>query len=397
MSPGCFYSRFPLIFWVKQDHSAVGLTPAKEPRVKRNVSEWLKPATISKTLRIGFLPLNDCAPLVVAREFGLFKKYGLDVELRRRLSWRDIHQQFAYNELEAAHVEAALPFLINVGLTSDIFPTVTGMLLSLQGNAITISRELWDSGVHDPVGLSERLHKNWGHKTFTFAVDLPFSAEYFLLCEWLKQGGLIPSSQVRIIKASPVEMYPMLKLGYLDGYCAGEPWNSVAVQAGVGVCVATSATLAPLHADKALVVRQEFAERRSDEHELLIAALIEACEICDKPGHRKEIAKLLSRREYVDAPVEAIKRALVGPLDPKENGSRSLHGMNIFHGYHANSPTLARSRWLTGQMHRYFRWRKRPLGLDNVFKPDIFKRAKKLVRANIPAEEDAESRLAVNA
>lgn len=338
------------------------------------------PKARSKPIRIGFLPLNDCAPLVVAHELGLFAKYGLSVELRRRPSWAELHYNFLYGELDAAHAPGTLPFLMRLGLTSingESCPTVTGLVLSLQGNAITVSRELWDQGVRDAASLNDLLHRNWGRRTYQFAVDLPFSSEYFLLCQWLRTGGVTPLAQVPIIKTPPAEMFPMLKLGYLAGYCVGEPWTSVAVQAGVGMCVATSLDLAPLHPEKILLARGTFATQRADEHERLIAALLEACIFCEQPRNREQVCSWLARPQYVNAPAECIESGLAGLLQGKHSKNHSLEGLNIFQRHRANEPTAARAAWITGQLHRFFRWKTRPTGFEGIFRPDIFRNARR--------------------
>ena len=331
-----------------------------------------------RPLRVGFLPLNDCAPVVVALEYGYFRNYGLSVELQREPSWRELHDKLIYQEMEAAHAPGALPFLINLGVTPARWPCVTGIVLSLQGNAITVSRELWDDGVRDAASLGERISRNRSKRTYAFAVDLPFSSEYFLLCQWLRTGGLAPLSQVRILKVPPAEMFPMLKLGYIDGYCVGEPWTSLAVQAGAGMCVTTSAVLAPVHPEKILLVREEFSRRRAEEHERLIAALLEACAFCDQLQNRKELCELLAQPQYVNAPIESLQAGLIGPLAPKDTHSWPLHGLNIFSRYKANDPTRARAGWITGQLHKYFGWRQRPSWLDDVFRRDIYLKGLKL-------------------
>jgi ABC-type nitrate/sulfonate/bicarbonate transport system substrate-binding protein len=317
----------------------------------------------------------------VAKEYGIFEKYGLSVELRRRPSWKDIHRELAYRELEAAHAPAALPFLMNLGITPLQARCVTGLLLGMQGNAITISEELWRKGVRDAGSLSKEIVRTKGKRVFTFAVDLPFSSEYFLLCQWLREGGLMPLRTVRILKVPPAEMFPMLKLGYLDGYCTGEPWASLAVDAGLGRCVSTSATLAPLHPEKALIVREDFALKRNEEHERMIAALMEACAFCDKEENREELCELLARSHYVNAPIECFEAGLVGNGDPEESGLHSLNGLNIFQRYRANDPTASRAAWITGQLHRYFRWKRKPEAFEGIFRRDIFQRARKLVKA----------------
>ncbi len=134
----------------------------------------LKPGTLkivrkTKPLRVGFLPTNDCAPLVVAKEYGLFKKHGLSVELKQESSWKQLHQEIVYREIDAAHAPAALPFLMNLGITPSQARCVTGLVLSLQGNAITISQELWRKGVRDAAGLGREIAKSRGKRIYTFA------------------------------------------------------------------------------------------------------------------------------------------------------------------------------------------------------------------------------------
>jgi ABC-type nitrate/sulfonate/bicarbonate transport system substrate-binding protein len=286
--------------------------------MKRNKTTVLRILKKSKPLMVGFLPENDCAPLVMAQELGLYTKYGLSVELRREVSWRNIQDKVVHRRLDAGHVPAALPFLMNLGLTPEKCPSVTGLVLSLQGNAITLSRELWNRGVRDPQSLREQIVRERRPRTYTFGVSCPLASQYALMCQWLRAADIPPSTEIRIMPVPPSQVFPMLKLGCLDGYCAGEPWTSVAVQAGVGVCVATSASLAPLHPEKVLLVRKDFAEKRADEHERLIAALLEACRYCDQPENRNQICELLALPCYVNAPPSsASKQASWGPLDPR--------------------------------------------------------------------------------
>jgi two-component system, oxyanion-binding sensor len=337
-------------------------------------------------LRIGFLPVSDCAPVVYAYEAGLFAKYELEVELRRELSWADVRDKVIYGELDAAHAPATLPFLANLGLESDQSACVSGMVISLQGNGITVSRELWERGVRDASTLREQVYRTWGKRTYTFGIVFPFTAQDFLLRQWLRSGGIVPEVEVRLIVVPPAQMYPMLKLGYIDGFCAGEPWNSVATQAGVGVCLATSAELAPLHPEKVLVVRQSFSIGRADEHERMLAAILEACAFCDHPQNRLMLSEMLAHRHYVNAPVECIKAGLVGPF---ESHGRQMEGppdMSIFHRNQTNDPSDDKAAWVMNHLCELLeqKFAKR-LGsgrapvLQNVFRRDIFERAKVLV------------------
>ncbi len=338
-------------------------------------------------LHIGFLPENDCAPLVVAQEFGFFEKHGLHVQLYSEPSWRSIHDKMAFGHLDAAQAPGTLPFLIQLGLTPEKFDCLTGMVLSLQGSGITISSELWRLGVRDAVSLRERIWNDRNRKSYTFGVACPLSSQYALLCNWFRSPKHPPCTDVRIEQVPAEQLFPLLKLGYLDGFCAGEPWNSVAVSAGVGVCVAASAQLVPLHPEKILMVRRDFAENRASEHERLIAALIEACIFCDRAENRPLLCQLLAQPRFVNAPAECLEPGLIGPFGPESSRIHSLHGLHIFHRCSANEPTAAKAAWLTSQLFMFLRWRRRPQVLKGVFRPDIFRRAQSLLPANLISRE----------
>lgn len=333
-------------------------------------------------LRLGFLPENDCAPVIVAQEFGLFQRYGLAVELHSEASWKHIHNKFHQGQLDAAHAPAMLPFLMNLGLTPEKCDTVAAMVLSLQGNAITVSRELARLGVCDEASMGAFIRKDRTHRTYTFGVACPLSPQYFLLCQWLKTAN-IPPHAVRIESAPTEQLFPLLKLGYLDGYCAGEPWGTIATQAGVGECVATSSQLAPLHPEKVLMARKAFAEERAEEHERLVAALLEACYLCDQPENRPLLCELLAQPRFVNAPAECLEPGLVGPFGREGSTVHALHGLNIFHRARATEPSAAKASWLTGRLYEFLRWTPRPAGLDKVFRPDIYRRALTLVPAEV--------------
>jgi ABC-type nitrate/sulfonate/bicarbonate transport system substrate-binding protein len=210
-----------------------------------------------------------------------------------------------------------------------------------------------------------------------------------LLCQWLKAAKAPPYTEVRLESVPPEQMFPLLKLGYLDGYCAGEPWTSVAVQAGVGACIATSAMLAPMHPEKVLMVRKDFAEQRPEEHERLIAALLHASFLCDQPENRRIICDLLAQPQFVNAPSECLEPGLVGPFGPDDERVRSLHGLHIFHRCAANEPSTAKAAWLTGRLFELLRWRIRPQGIKNVFRPDIFRRARRFLPEDFDAPAEA--------
>ena len=175
----------------------------------------------------------------MAHELGLFRKFGLNVSLSRELGWATIRDKIIYGELDAAHAVAGLPFAVSLGLGSIQCECVTGLVLCLQGNAITLSQDLWLRGVRDAGGLHREILRSRGRRTFTFGVAFPFSSHNFLLRQWLLSGGIQPDRDVRIVVVPPPQMFANLEAGNLDGYCVGEPWNSVAVKKGAGWCAAT--------------------------------------------------------------------------------------------------------------------------------------------------------------
>ena len=223
----------------------------------------------------------------MAHELGWFKQCGLNVVLSRELGWATIRDKVIHGELEAAHTVAGMPVAATLGLGSIACECLTALVLNLHGNAITLSSDLWKRGVRDGNSLREEIARSRHEKVFTFGVVYPFSSHNFLMRDWLKRAGIRPDRDVRIVVVPPPQMVANLKAGHLDGFCAGEPWNSVAVQSRAGWCVAASAELAPCHPEKVLMVRRDFAEKRESEHLALAAALLDACEFCDAPENQR--------------------------------------------------------------------------------------------------------------
>ena len=335
-------------------------------------------------LRVGFVPLTDCAPLVMAQELGLFRKFGLRVKLERELGWATVRDKIIYGELDASHALAAMPVSATLGLGSVPCDCLTALVLNLNGNAITLSNDLWQRGVRDGTTLREEIKRSRHERILTFGVVFPFSSHRHLLRKWLLAHGIDSDRDVRIVVVPPPQMAANLKAGNLDGFCVGEPWNSVAVQSRLGWCAVTSAELDPGHPEKVLIVRREVAERRSEEHLALVAALLEACEFCAVPDNCDQIAATLARPEFVGVPAEILRRGLGGHLDFGGKEIRDVPGFCLFHGSGANEPSSDKAAWAlelvraSGLCERSselnFAFAKR------VFRPDIFDQAVRLTR-----------------
>ncbi len=337
---------------------------------------------LRRTLRVGFVPLTDCAPLVMADELGLFRKYGLGVTLSRELGWATIRDKVVHGELDAAHALAAMPVAATLGFGSVPCDCLTALVLNLHGNAITLSNDLWRRGVRDGATLREEISRSRRQKTFTFGVVFPFSSHHFLLRRWLAASGIVPARDVRIVVVPPPQMAANLKAGHLDGFCAGEPWNSVAVQSRAGWCAAVSAELAPGHPEKVLMVRRDFAEKRAEQHLDLLAALLEACAFCDEPGNREQIIATLARPDRVNVPAAALRRGLSAEFDFGHGEVRPVTDFNVFHRHNANEPAGDKAAWVLENI-RASGFCHEPSALNftlgrRVFRTDIYEQAVRL-------------------
>ena len=346
---------------------------------------------------MGFVPLTDCAPLVVARETGAFARHGLRVDLHRELGWATIRDKIIHGELDAAHAVAGLPFATSLGLGCVRCECVTGLVLSLQGNAITLSRTLRDRGVRDAGTLREMIRREGKHHTPTFGVAFLHSSHNFLLRQWLRAAGIHPDRDVRIAVVPPPQMFKNLQAGNLDGYCVGEPWNSQAIQAGVGFAAATSADLAPRHPEKVLLVRADFARQRAPEHEALIAALLEAGAWCDDPANAPGLIRLLAQRDYLHTSVSALTPSLSGGFVRDEAGGSvpaTAAPFHLFHGGGTNEPSADKAAWILRQMVAAGTITDRAVlttpAVREAFRPDIFHRAQQLT---VPAAPPAATTL----
>jgi ABC-type nitrate/sulfonate/bicarbonate transport system substrate-binding protein len=337
-----------------------------------------------QNLRLGFVPVTDCAPLVMAAELGLFKKYGLKVELSRELGWATIRDKIIYGELHAAHALAAMPLAATLGLGSIACDCLTGLVLNLNGNAITFSNELWQRGVRDGKTLREEITRSRREKTYTFGIVFPFSSHRHLLRQWFAASGIDPDRDVRIVAVPPAQMVVNLKAGHLDGFCVGEPWNSLAVASRAGWIAATSKELDPGHPEKVLMVRSDFAARRHEEHVALIAALIEACEFCDQPENHESIAETLADLQFVGVSTDSLRHGLAGKMDLGHGHKRIIEDFCVFNRDLANEPSSRKAAWVL-ELVRSSGLCKEPSALNfallrEIFRTDIFSEALELRR-----------------
>ena len=346
--PSYYSWRNEMIYFLNQQKKDKLRKAGKVQVVARNGLEKVN-------LEIGFIPLTDCAPLVVAKEKGFFAKHGLEeVTLNREPSWKAIAKGIATGRLDAAQMVAGMPISLTMGAGNNPpVPMITALTLSRNGNAITLSKRLYDEGVRTLADFKAALLKT-PDKVHTLGMVYPSSMHNLVLRYWLASGGIDPDRDVNLTVIPPAQMVANLKAGNIDGYCVGEPWNSRAVNEGHGFVIATDLDIFPGHIEKVLGVREEWANKYPQTHIALIKALLEACEYCDDPRNREEIVGLLAQDQYVGSLVEDIRPGFLDPYDKGTNAQpQMLQRYNQFFVDRTNSPERVEILWVLTQMARW--------------------------------------------
>lgn len=318
---------------------------------RKPVSKTRPAPADTRPVRIGCVPLVDCAPLVAAQALGLFSRHGVAVELHWQLGWAAIREGIHYRQFDCAHAIAGLVFAMRAGTGAASTPVFTPFVLNLHGNAITLSRELLRSGVQDAASLGKYARSQTG-ALLTFAAVSQFSTHYFLLRGWLTDCGLDPDKDVRLVILPPRLMPECLEAGLIDGFCSGEPWNSLVVNAGTGWCPAVSSELAPGHAEKVLLVHEHFAAESPERLERLLAALTDSCQWCDAPQNRAPLAGFLADTGHFPARA-VLEASLAGPFPDGTGALRDAAAFFVFHRGDANRPTAERGAWIYDRMIRH--------------------------------------------
>ena len=297
------------------------------------------------TVRMGYVPLMDASPLIAAEALGYFERAGLRVSLEEELGWGSIRDKIVYGELDAAHAPGGLLFSILLGIHAPTRPVQTDLVISQQGNAITLSRRLWQKGVTDGDSLRMMIRSEAPQKP-RLAVVSQYSSHLFLLHQWLRKAGINPETEVRIVILPPPLVVEHMRQGYIDGFCAGEPWNSVAALGGDGWIVTTSASLAPDHPEKILVCTQEMAGNFPEEYAALRKAILAGCQYCESAANQPEFIDLLHERLFTSVPKETLANCL--SIRPQTGVlPLSTHGPLIrFHAGDGNRASRERAAWI---------------------------------------------------
>ncbi|MCA1441449.1 ABC transporter substrate-binding protein [Ensifer sp. IC4062] len=351
-------------------------------------------------ITLGFMPLFDSAVLIAASEKGFVADEGLSVQLVRETSWANIRDRIAVGHFQAAHMLAPMPIASNLGLTPLSLDLVAPFALGLGGNAVTVSRSLWDRMAADGAGpgtdpsangaalkrVVER-RRDAGEPPLRFAVVHPFSGHNYELRYWLAGCGIDPESHVEIVVVPPPLMADALSTGAIDGFCVGEPWNSVAVASHVGRVVTTKASIWRLSPEKVLGVSALFASENRPALDALLRALYRSSVWCGEDANHEELAALMSAPSYLDQPREKLMPILTGRLTLGDGATGDIPEFFVPHAKGATFPWQSHALWFYSQM---VRWGHTPHSAAlaqrarDTYRPDIYRQALKPIAAPMP-------------
>ncbi|MCW6036896.1 nitrate ABC transporter ATP-binding protein [Spirulina subsalsa FACHB-351] len=306
-------------------------------------------------LQLGFIPLIDCAPLVVAQEKGFFAEEGLEqVNLSREASWKTIAEGVVQGRLDAAQMVTGMPLGITLGMGGNHpTPIVSALTLSRNGNAITLSKKLYEQGVRTLEDFRQVLEQTPDH-VHNLGMVHPTSMHNIILRYWLASGGIDPDRDVNLTMIPPPQMVSNLKAGNITGYCVGEPWNSRAVYEEVGFVIASDLEIYPGHVEKVLGVREDWANQYPDTHQALLRALLRACEYCDDRRNREDILELLCQPQYVGSAAVYTRPGFIDPYDYGTEYEPVQHlRYNQFFVDKTNAPSSVELLWMMAQMARW--------------------------------------------
>ncbi len=263
-------------------------------------------------LTLGFVPLLDAALLVVAREGGFFSAQGLEVALSRENAWSTLRDKVAAGLLDGAQMLAPLPLAMSLGLGRAPCDTLAPLTLSRNGNALVLATalseasgaELGETARGSAAALGRWRRSQEADPRLRLAMVYPFSCQHYQLRDWLRLGELDPVADVELVVLPPPRMVEALETGIIDGFCAGEPWGSLAAHRGLGRLVATGAQLWPDQPEKVLGVTRSWARRYPATLAALLRALQAAAAWLEaSPEHRHRALGWLTLPPYLDRAV----------------------------------------------------------------------------------------------
>ena len=314
--------------------AGVSLMSALDPALRAGVWAQGSDAPEKKEVKVGFIPLTDCASVVIASVMKFDEKYGIKIVPSKEASWAAVRDKLVNGELDAAHVLYGLVYGVQMGIGGPKKDMAVLMTLNNNGQAITLSNQLKDKGATTGATLKALIDKE--KREYTFAQTFPTGTHAMWLYYWLAAHGINPITDVKTITVPPPQMVANMRVGNMDGFCVGEPWNNRAIFDKIGFTVETTQAIWKDHPEKVLGTTAEFVQKNPNTSRAMIAAILDASKFIDTMANRKKVAEIIADKSYVNCPVDVIDQRLEGNYDNgigrRVEGSRLHEVLQRGHG-----------------------------------------------------------------
>jgi len=344
-------------------------------------SVYASDAPETPNVRIGIIALTDNASIVMAHELGYFKKFGINSVVSKEASWAVIRDKLSLGENHATHMLTGMPLASTMGLLgSPVKPMVIPWMLNRNGQAITLANTFKGrvKVASDMKPLAEKAKASG--TPLTFAMTFPPGTHAMWIRYWLASGGIHPDKDVSLITIPPPQMVANMKIGKMDGFCVGEPWNLRAIADGIGYTVTTTQKMWPDHPEKVCAFTDEFAAKNPKTVIAALKALHLASEYIDRMENRPNVAEVISRPTYINCPKEIILDRLQGKYDYGDGRKEQDSNYMIFSQRNCNFPSRTYGYWWLSQFRRWGMVKGTPdySGVaKRVLRPDIYLEAMK--------------------
>ncbi|MES2631805.1 MAG: CmpA/NrtA family ABC transporter substrate-binding protein [Pseudomonadota bacterium] len=364
---------------------AAGVSPALRTAVWAQGSD----APEKKEVKIGFIPLTDCASVVMASVLGIDKKYGVTIIPTKEASWAGVRDKLVNGELDMAHVLWGLIYGVHMGTSGPKKDMAVLMNLNHNGQAITLSKKIADKGGVDGPSLAKLMQTD--KREYTFAQTFPTGTHAMWLYYWLATYGINPMKDAKVITVPPPQMVANMRVGNMDGFCVGEPWGHRAIMDGIGVTGVTTQDIWRDHPEKALGTTAEFVKKYPNTARAVTAAILEAGKWIDAGLQNKnKMAETVADKSYVNTGVDAINQRILGRY---QNGMGKTwddpNHMKFYNDGLVNFPYLTDGMWFLTQHKRWGLIKDHPdyLGIARqINQIDMYKQAATLAKVNVPKD-----------
>ncbi|MDQ0590258.1 CmpA/NrtA family ABC transporter substrate-binding protein [Variovorax paradoxus] len=364
---------------------AVAIDPALRAAVWAQGSD--KPE--KEEVKIGFIPLTDCASVVMASVLGIDKKYGVKIVPSKEASWAGVRDKLVNGELDMAHVLYGLVYGVHLGVSGAKKDMAVLMTLNNNGQAITLSKKLADKGAVDAASLAKLIASE--KREYTFAHTFPTGTHAMWLYYWLASAGIDPFKDVKNITVPPPQMVANMRVGNMDGYCVGEPWGQRAIMDGIGVTGITTQDIWKDHPEKVLGTTADFVKKYPNTARAVTAAIIEAGKWIDTGLQNKnKMAETIADKSYVNTSVDAINQRILGRYTNGLGKSwDDPNHMKFYNGGAVTFPYLSDGMWFLTQHKRWGLLKEHPDYLKvatEINRIDIYKQAAAATQTPVPKD-----------